>query len=248
MSSLYSLIMPKRYNLDTVDNSMKVINGIDSYKTYEGVITRCIGYSNDIILKEVLNINNFDKFKIELCNNSKTRMFLVDYALRERGINIVKLIFGLYDIQYESEYDNLIQKGKLVYQDNVVINTLKDFDYIINNFEILTGEPLLVYEECVSAMENYMCEKLSEEDKKLLKSVVSETQEKVYNMRQEMSEMDDRMYEEWYNWRTDANYHSYDSYPIEEQIVIWEYFKNYYDTVNIESDYESEYEEKDYDY
>lgn len=40
MSSLYSLIMPKRYNLDTVDNSIKIINGIDSYKTYEGVITR----------------------------------------------------------------------------------------------------------------------------------------------------------------------------------------------------------------
>jgi hypothetical protein len=238
--------MPKRYNLDTVDNSIKVIGGVDSYKTYEGVITRCIGYNNNVILKEVLNCTDFNHCKMKLVDNSKIQMFLIDYALRERDTTIVKLIFSLYDIKYENEYDNLISKGKLVYYDNCLINTLKDFDYIINHFEDLTGEPLLVYDECVSALENYMGEKLSEEYKNILKSVISETQEKMYNVRQEMSDMDDRMYEEWYSWRTDANYHSYDSYPITVQIEIWENFKSYYENVNIES--ESEYEEEDYDY
>lgn len=246
MSSLYSLIMPKRYNLDTIDNSIKVIKGIDSYKTYEGVITRCIGYNNNVILKEVLNCTDLNHCKNKLVDSSKIQMFLIDYALRERDTTIVKLIFSLYDIKYENEYDNLISKGKLVYYDNCLINTLKDFDYIINHFEDLTGEPLLVYDECVNALENYMGEKLSVYDKNILRDVIAETQEKMYNVRQEMSEMDDRMYDEWYHWRTDANYHSYDSYPINVQIEIWENFKSYYETVNIES--ESEYEEEDYDY
>lgn len=246
MSSLYSLIMPKRYNLDTVDNSIKVIGGVDSYKTYEGVITRCIGYSNNIILHSVLNCSEFDKFEMELCSNSKTKMFLVDYALRERDISIIKMVFQMFNIKYKQEYDELIQKGKLIYYDNCLVNTLKDFDYIIEHFEELTGEPLLVYEECICAMESYMGESLSVDDKKILKNVIVETQEKMYNVRQEMSEMDDRMYEEWYNWRTDANYHSYDSYPIDEQIEIWGDFKNYYETVEYES--ESEHEEEDYDY
>lgn len=246
MSSIYSLIMPKRYNLDTMDNSIKIIKGIDSYKTYEGVIIRCIGYNSNIILNEVLKCSDFDQFKMKLRDNSKMQMFLIDYALKERYTTIVKMIFNFYDIKYEDEYDELISKGKLIYYDNCLVNTLEDFDYIINNFEELTGEPLLVYEECVSALENYMGKKLSEECKDILRNVISETQEKMYNVRQEMSDMDDRMYEEWYSWRTDANYHSYDSYPINEQIEIWDNFKNYYDTVNIES--ESEQEEEDYDY
>lgn len=246
MSSLYSLIMPKRYNLDTVDNSIKVIKDIDSYKTYESVITRCIGYSNDIILTEVLNYDNFDfdRFKMELTITYRTKMFLIEYALRQVNLDVIKIMFKLFKLNYEPEYDELIVNGKLIYKDNCLINRLKDFDYIIENFEVLTGKPLLIYEECVNVLENYMGEKLNDDNKDILRNVVMETQENMYNMRQEMSEMNNHMYEEWYNWKTDANYHSYDSYPINEQIEIWEYFKNYYESVECES----ECDEEDYDY
>jgi hypothetical protein len=116
----------------------------------------------------------------------------------------------------------------------------------IENFEKLTGEVPLVYDECINVLERYMGEKLSDEQKEELKIMISQVQEKMYNMRQEMAEMDDHMYEEWYNWRTDANYHSYDSYLLHEQIEIWEYFKDYYKSIELES--ESEIEEEDYDY
>jgi hypothetical protein len=99
-------------------------------------------------------------------------------------------------------------------------------------------------------MEKYMNEKLSEEDKQYLNEVVSRIQEQMYNVRQEMAEMDNRMYEEWYNWRTYANYHLYDSYHIEMQIDIWDEFKEYYESIEVdsESDFDEEQREEDYDY
>lgn len=121
-----------------------------------------------------------------------------------------------------------------------------NFDYVLDNFEKLVGEPLLIYDECEKSMERYMCRSLTSEEKEVLKSYVKKIQEKMYDIRQEMIEMDDDMFEEWYNWRSDSNYHSYDSYPIEQQIEIWENFKRYYEMIYYESD--SDVYEEDYDY
>lgn len=129
--------------------------------------------------------------------------------------------------------------------------TSGDFEYILNNFEEVIGEPLLIYDECKELIENYMGHKLNEYEKEELKNTIKKVQEEMYKIRQEMIEMDDQMYEEWYNWRMNGNYHSYDSYPIKEQINIWENFKRYYDTIQLcESESESEWDvyEEDYDY
>ena len=126
-----------------------------------------------------------------------------------------------------------------------------DFNDVLDNFEKLVGEPLLVYKECEEALEKYINRELTDDEKDKLKNVVECVQERMFYMRQEMVEMDDQMYEEWYNWRINCNYHSYDNYPIKEQINIWENFKRYYDTIQLcESDDESEWDvyEEDYDY
>jgi hypothetical protein len=71
----------------------------------------------------------------------------------------------------------------------------------------------------------------------------------MYNVRQEMAEMDNSMYEAWYNWRNDTNY---DNYNIEEQIDLWDDFKEYYESIELDdSESESQYEQQfdeDYDY
>ena len=120
------------------------------------------------------------------------------------------------------------------------------FDYILDNFEKLVGEPLLIYEECEEALEKYINRELTDDEKDRLKNVVECVQERMFYVRQEMVEMDDHMYEEWYNWRMESNYHSYDSYSVEKQIEIWENFKRYYDEIMLDT--ESEMEEEDYDW
>jgi hypothetical protein len=123
-----------------------------------------------------------------------------------------------------------------------------DFNHILNNFEELVGEPLLVYEECEKSLEKYICRSLTDIEKEMLKSYVRKIQEKMYEIRQEMIEMDDNMYEEWYNWRMEYNYNSYDSYSIEKQIDIWENFKKNYEIMYYESDMDMDIYEEDYDY
>jgi hypothetical protein len=239
MHSFYSLI---DYDFDT----MKVIENINARDVYESVIMRCISYGNVVMLGEVLKNEKLEVFKKLLKIDNKIKIILVDCAIKNGNIDIVKIMFGIYEMDYVNEYDELIKNGDLVYNNYQLINKKKDVDYIIDNFEELTGEPLLVYDECVNAMEKYMNEKLSEEDKQYLSEVVSRMQEQMYNVRQEMTDMDNRMYDEWYNWRTDANYHSYDSYKIEMQIDIWDEFKEYYESIEVD-DSEKEREE-DYDY
>ena len=238
---MYSLI---DYQVDT----------IDARHVYESVVMRCISSGDVVMLGEVLKNESLSVFKKLLKIDNKLKMMLIDSAIKEGNIDIVKMVFGIYEMDYINEYDELIKNGDLVYNDHELINKKTDIDYIMDNFEELTGEPLLVYDECVDAMEKYMDEKLSEEDKQYLKEVVSRTQEQMYNVRQEMAEMDNRMYEEWYNWRTDANHNSYDSYHIEEQIEIWDDFKEYYETIEVdresegEENYEEQNYEEDYDY
>jgi hypothetical protein len=235
---MYSLI---DYQVDT----------IDARHVYESVVMRCISSGDVVMLGEVLKNESLSVFKKLLKIDNKLKMMLIDSAIKEGNIDIVKMVFGIYEMDYINEYDELIKNGDLVYNDHELINKKTDIDYIMDNFEELTGEPLLVYDECVDAMEKYMDEKLSEEDKQYLKEVVSRTQEQMYNVRQEMAEMDNRMYEEWYNWRTYANYHLYDSYHIEMQIDIWDEFKEYYESIEVDDDSESECEkerEEDYDY
>jgi hypothetical protein len=243
MYSFYPLI---NYQLDTIENSMKVIENINTRDVYESVIMRCISYNSEVILSEVLKNEKLEYFKELLKIDNKLKMNLIDCAIKESNVNIVKMVFEIYKIEYIDEFDELIKNGDLVYTNNQLINKKKDFDYIVEYFEDLTGEPLLVYDECVCAMEKYMNEKLSDENKQRLKVIVSRIQEQMYNVRQEMAEMDNQMYEAWYDWITNVNYNSY---YIEDQNEIWNEFKEYYETIELES--ESEYEkqrEEDYDY
>jgi hypothetical protein len=235
MYSFYPLI---DYKFDTIENSMKVIENINARHVYESVIMMCISSNNVVMLGEVLKNENLIVFKKLLKIDNTLKMTLIDSAIKENNIDIVKMVFDLFEIKYISEYDELIKAGHLVYNDHELIDKKKDIDYIIDNFEELTGEPLLVYDECVDAMEKYMNEKLSDENKQLLKEVVSRIQEQMYNVRQEMAEMDNSMYEAWYNWRTDSKY---DSYHIEDQIEIWDDFKEYYESIELGD--ELEYEE-----
>lgn len=227
------------------------IENIDARDTYESIVMRCISYSNVVMLDKVLKNENLKVFNKLLKIDNTLKMMLIDSAIKESNIDIVKMVFDLFDIKYINEYDELIKNGDLVYNDHQLINKKKDIDYIIDNFEELTGEPLLVYNECVNAIEKYMNEKLSNENKKFLREVISRIQEQMYNVRQEMNEMDNQMYEAWYNWKTDYNY---DSYNIEDQIEIWDEFNKYYETIEVESEVESESEleykqcEEDYDY
>lgn len=133
-----------------------------------------------------------------------------------------------------------------------------DFNYILNNFEDIIGKPLLIYDECKELIENYLSYKLNNYEIKELKKIIKKVQEELYRIRQEMIEMDNNMYEEWYNWRMEYNYDLYDSYLIKKQIDIWENFKQYYDTIelcenewNIYDDYNQNYEhiyDEYYDY
>lgn len=240
------------YSLNTIANSVKVIDSIDERHVYESVVMRCISSGNVVMLGEVLKNENLKVFNKLLKIDNTLKRMLIDSTIKEGNIDIMKMVCELFNIRYLSEYDELIKNGDLVYNDYELINKKTDIDYIMDNFEMLTGEPLLVYDECVGAMEKYMNEKLSDENKQLLNEMVSRIQEQMYNVRQEMAEMDNRMYEEWYNWRKDANY---DSYRIEEQIDIWDDFKEYYETIElddeVDSELESQYEqqfEEDYDY
>ena len=232
-------------NVDTIDNSMKVIENIDARDVYESVVMRCISSGNVVMLNKVLKNENLKVFNKLLKIDNTLKMMLVDSAIKESNIDIVKMVFDLFEIKYLNEYDELIKNGDLVYNNHEVIDK-KDINYIIDNFEELTGEPLLIYDECVEAMEKYMNEKLSDKNKQMLNKVVSRIQEQMYNVRQEMAEMDNSMYEAWYNWRSDASYASYDSYDIENQIEIWDDFKEYYETIEVAS--ESEQYDEDYDY
>jgi hypothetical protein len=231
------------------------VDSIDKRHVYESVIMRCISCGNVVMLGEVLKNENLKVFNKLLKIDNTLKRMLIDSAIKGSNIEIVKMVFDLFEIRYFSKYEELIKNGDLVYNDYELINKKTDIDYIMDNFEMLTGEPLLVYDECVEAMEKYMNEKLSDENKQLLNEMVSRIQEQMYNVRQEMAEMDNRMYEAWYNWRIDANYHSYDSYCIEEQIDMWDDFKEYYETIElddeVDSESESQYEqqfEEDYDY
>lgn len=133
---------------------------------------------------------------------------------------------------------------KAKYEDDLKYEMF-DFNYILDNFEKLVGEPLLVYKECEEALKIYINRELTDDEKGKLKNVVECVQERMFYVRQEMVEMDDHMYEEWYNWRMESNYNSYDSYSVEKQIKIWENFKRYYDEIMLA---ESEMEEEDYDW
>lgn len=166
MYSFYPLI---NYQLDTIENSMKVIENINTRDVYESVIMRCISYNSEVILSEVLKNEKLEYFKELLKIDNKLKMNLIDCAIKESNVNIVKMVFEIYKIEYIDEFDELIKNGDLVYTNNQLINKKKDFDYIVEYFEDLTGEPLLVYDECVCAMEKYMNEKLSDENKQRLK-------------------------------------------------------------------------------
>jgi hypothetical protein len=225
------------------------VDSIDERHVYESVVMRCISSGNVVMLGEVLKNENLKVFNKLLKIDNTLKRMLIDSAIKEGNIDIVKMVCELFNIRYLSEYDELIKNGDLIYNDYELINKKTDIDYIMDNFEMLTGEPLLVYDECVVAMEKYMNEKLSDENKQLLNEMVSKIQEQMYNVRQEMAEMDNSMYEAWYNWRNDTNY---DNYNIEEQIDLWDDFKEYYESIELDdSESESQYEQQfdeDYDY
>lgn len=250
------LIMPKHYKLDTYDNSVKVIENITNYDNYKSVITRCIAYENEIILSEILNSRLLQEYKNKLIKDSKMKMFLINYSLEPKknnndfdtvniNLGIVVMIFHLFYIDYLIEYDELIKNGNLVYKDDRIIDKTKDIDYIIEHFEEVTGEPLLIYDDCVNAIERHMNEKISKEHKNILKHEIQKIQETMFYIRQEMSDMNNKMYESWCDFKFDRGYYSYDGYPIKEQISIWETFKAYYEIAQ-ELDSESEFDEDDY--
>ena len=167
---------------------------------------------------------------------------LIEGAIEVKNIGIIKMVLNIFSIEYLEEYDELIKNKDLVYNNERLVNKKKDIDYIIENFEDLTRVPLLVYEECINVMEKYMDEKLSEDNKKYLGRAVRAVIEELYIVNEEISDMDDNMYEEWYNWRHLGNYDLYDSYKIKMQFELWNQFKSYYESIKIEEECE------DYDY
>lgn len=132
----------------------------------------------------------------------------------------------------------------------VLTNDESEFEYIMNNFEEIIGEPLLVYSECLDSIEKYLNRKLTNYEKEILSSYVSKCQELIFHIRMEMSEMDDNMYNAWYDWRAEANYYAYDSYPVKDQVKIWRDFCEYYESNMNEYSSEDDYDifEEDYDY
>lgn len=228
---------------ETVDNdTFDIISKINSRDIYESVIIDCIRYKSEVMLSEVLRNENFKDFKKLLKIDSKLREMLIEGAIEVKNIGIIKMVLNIFSIEYLEEYDELIKNKDLVYNNERLVNKKKDIDYIIENFEDLTRVPLLVYEECINVMEKYMDEKLSEDNKKYLGRAVRAVIEELYIVNEEISDMDDNMYEEWYNWRHLGNYDLYDSYKIKMQFELWNQFKSYYESIKIEEECE------DYDY
>lgn len=137
----HAMILPKSYQRDTIDNAKEVIKNIKNEEDYITVMTKCIDYSNDIILETVINT-------VEKKNLDKAKEKLVKFSLKRGNEKIFELICDFFDINSElPKYDKL---ENIIYYKEKFINKRNNIDYLtefnnIKDFEDTVTDMHIVY-------------------------------------------------------------------------------------------------------
>ena len=222
-----NLILDSKYGFDTKENAIKVKNDIKSFVDYKFVINETINCLNSTILKEILQDQNFNVYKNILQNEynsdmfQSTKEFIINSILQTDNKDIIQLVCeDLYeeDLPINSKCDNLI------YQNKQIIDKTKDIEYIIENFEEITGLPMLNEKKCITKLEEYLKRPLEEYEENYLINATKNTEMRVYKMKQEMSSMSESEYDAWVSWMKNNNYNSYEHYHIVDKINVWNRF------------------------
>lgn len=257
---MYELILPLHYKMDNEDNAKMLIKGIKSYDNYYSLITRCIGYNNNNILKKIFESDVLNEYKHMLNKDGRLfyydklltkKEFLINSALSMNNLTIIKIVLKFFDIENE------VKEGEeYIYENEMLINKNEELYYVLDHFEEMTGISLLVEHECLDAMVKKLKRHLTEEEVILIKTEIQSTKVRVFNMKQEMMSMTPKMYDEWLEWKENVNYYLYENYTLNDKMNIWnEFYTQYYENES-ENEYINDFdddsifdqEEQDYDY
>ncbi|KAJ3292484.1 hypothetical protein HK104_005243 [Borealophlyctis nickersoniae] len=159
----------------------------------------------------------------------------------EKERDLLKLFVSTFDVNVTADLTTS-PMCDLVYdkETRTLPNKREDLDYILAHFNELTDRDELGYPQSKKLWFTHdervdhiagICEefmgggrRLTDEERARVKAFIEKQLRRQKRMIKEMGKMRPLEWKAWYDYLTAGNWHSYDSYPLNERLEVWEEF------------------------
>lgn len=171
----HSCILPLKYKEDTIGSAKIVIENILTLEDFKVVITKCINYTNKIILKCVVQYEPFSKFikRIQQESDIHYKKRIINEVLESNDTDIFDCISSVFDIK-----DIIPESSKLSdisfvpdrYDEDFInvktnINYLTDIQQNVRHFEEYIADFRSVYNAGCDLVLQFECQESTYESK-----------------------------------------------------------------------------------